>query len=186
MADRKISDLTTKTPISSGDYIVIVDTDDELNLTTKKGLKSDLKGETGDTGATGPTGIQGIQGIQGVQGVQGIQGITGTTGPTGSTGPQGTAGSAGAEGSTGPTGPTGATGPTWTEVSNETPTGDVNGSNAEYVLTHTPNPAASLILFINGAFQTAGGEDYTLATATITTVTAPPTGSIIRAFYRYV
>jgi len=67
----------------------------------------------------------------------------------------------------------------------ETPSGLVNGVNTTYVLAHTPNPVGSLKLFINGSLMAAGGVDYTLATATITTVTAPPTGSVIIAFYRY-
>lgn len=68
---------------------------------------------------------------------------------------------------------------------NETPTGTINGTNAVFTLAHTPNPAASLQLFLNGAFQAAAGGDYTLATATITFITAPVNGSTLRAFYRY-
>lgn len=68
---------------------------------------------------------------------------------------------------------------------NETPSGTINGSNAVFTLAHTPSPTASLQLFLNGAFQTAAGTDYTLATATITFGSAPLTGSILRAFYRY-
>jgi len=68
---------------------------------------------------------------------------------------------------------------------NEIPTGNIDDSNKEFTLTHTPNPAASLKLFLNGAFQTSGGEDYTLATATITFVNAPVTGSNMRVFYAY-
>ena len=70
-------------------------------------------------------------------------------------------------------------------VDGETPSGTINGTNAEFTLANTPNPVASLQLFLNGAFQTAGGEDYTLASATITFVNAPLSGSILRASYRY-
>ena len=67
----------------------------------------------------------------------------------------------------------------------ETPTGDVNGSNTEFTLANTPSPASSLQFVVNGQVLTSGGEDFTLATATVTTVTAPPTGSVIRVWYRY-
>lgn len=67
----------------------------------------------------------------------------------------------------------------------EVPTGTVNGSTTAFTLAQTPNPAASLVLVLNGITQTAGGTDYTLATNTITYVAAPPTGSIHEAWYRY-
>lgn len=67
----------------------------------------------------------------------------------------------------------------------ETPTGAVDSANTTYTLAHTPNPAASLELTENGLRLAAGGVDYTLATATITMVTAPLTGDILLAFYRY-
>jgi hypothetical protein len=67
----------------------------------------------------------------------------------------------------------------------ETPTGLVNGANTTYTLAHTPNPATSLVWTYNGQRLEPGGADFTLATATVTTVTAPPTGTIIRASYRW-
>lgn len=67
----------------------------------------------------------------------------------------------------------------------ETPSGTIDGSNATFTLAQTPSPAASLQLFLNGAYQTAGGVDYTLSGATITFGSAPLTSSIIRAHYRY-
>lgn len=69
-------------------------------------------------------------------------------------------------------------------VENEVPSGTVNGSNATFTLAGTPNPAGSLELKVNGQYLKAGGVDFTLAAATITMVTAPPTGSIILAGYR--
>ena len=72
-----------------------------------------------------------------------------------------------------------------TEVSNETPTGLINGSNKVFTLANSPSPAGSLKVFLNGAFQTAEGEDYTLVTDTITFVNAPLSGSILRVFYKY-
>ena len=68
-------------------------------------------------------------------------------------------------------------------VWNETPTGTINGSNADFVLANTPNPTTSLHVYLNGAFLVGGGVDYTLVTATITFVTAPPTNSILRVAY---
>ena len=71
------------------------------------------------------------------------------------------------------------------EISNETPTGTINGTNTVFTLAHTPSPAATLKVFLNGAFQTAGGEDYTLVTNTITFINAPLSGSVLRVFYKY-
>lgn len=67
----------------------------------------------------------------------------------------------------------------------ETPSGTINGSNTTFTLAHTPNPAASLSLYKNGQQIVAGGADFTLATATITMVTAPATGDVLVAYYRY-
>lgn len=66
----------------------------------------------------------------------------------------------------------------------ETPSGTINGSNATFTLAAAPNPAGSLMLFLNGAYQTAAGVDYTLSSLTITFVLAPPSGSVLRAHYR--
>ena len=68
-------------------------------------------------------------------------------------------------------------------VENEVPTGTVNGSNATFTLAGTPNPAASLQLYVNGVHLKVT-EDYTLSTATITFVIPPDTGSLILASYR--
>ncbi len=72
-----------------------------------------------------------------------------------------------------------------TEVSNETPTGLINGSNKVFTLANAPSPAGSLKVFLNGSFRTAGGEDYTLVTNTITFINAPLSGSVLRVFYKY-
>ena len=124
MADQKISELETLTPVDDNDYVVVVDRSDTTmgpNGTTKKSLKEDLKGDTGPTGPTGatgsigPTGPQGSTGPQGPTGEQGPTGAEGATGPqgaTGPTGPQGATGEQGATGAVGATGPAGATGAT--------------------------------------------------------------------------
>lgn len=67
----------------------------------------------------------------------------------------------------------------------ETPSGTINSSNVTFTLAHTPNPSADLNCFENGVQQRAGGQDYTLATATITYGAAPLTGSTLICFYRY-
>jgi hypothetical protein len=67
----------------------------------------------------------------------------------------------------------------------EVPTGLINSSNTSYSLAHTPSPAASLELYKNGQQLIAGGNDYTLVTATITMATAPKTGDVLIAYYRY-
>jgi hypothetical protein len=65
----------------------------------------------------------------------------------------------------------------------ETPTGDVDGTNTDFVLAHTPEPG-SLKVYLNG-MRMSLTEDYTLPPATITFLTAPDSGSIITCDYRY-
>jgi len=72
-----------------------------------------------------------------------------------------------------------------TFADNETPSGTINGANTTFTLAHTPSPAASLTCFENGIAQRAAGADFTLATATITYVVAPPTNSTLVCSYRY-
>lgn len=67
---------------------------------------------------------------------------------------------------------------------NETPAGTVNGSNVTFTLAHTPSPSASLQFFINGVGQVST-TDYTISTATITMTSAPSTGALLKAWYRY-
>lgn len=69
-----------------------------------------------------------------------------------------------------------------TPAYDETPGGTIDGSNKDFTLVNTP-ATGSLQVFLNGAFQTGGGEDYTLTGLTITFVNAPLTGSILRGFY---
>lgn len=68
-------------------------------------------------------------------------------------------------------------------VTGEIPTGTVNGSNVSFTLTNAPNPSDSLELTVNGAEQKLT-EDYTLSGDTITMVSAPPQGSLLKADYR--
>lgn len=60
----------------------------------------------------------------------------------------------------------------------ETPSGTIDGSNVTFTVTN-----ATLLLFLNGAFETAGGIDYTLSGTTITYVNPPPIGSTHTSFY---
>jgi len=65
----------------------------------------------------------------------------------------------------------------------ETPTGVIDGANVTFTLSTTP-ASNSLLLYLNGAYQTAGGVDYTLSGTTITFVDAPKAGSILIAQYQ--
>ena len=67
----------------------------------------------------------------------------------------------------------------------ETPSGTVNGTNTDFTLINAPSPAGSLIVALNETIQIGGGVNYTLTGVTISFVTAPMSGSIIRAWYRY-
>jgi hypothetical protein len=68
---------------------------------------------------------------------------------------------------------------------NETPSGTINGVNTSFTLLHTVSPTASLSLYKNGQLQIAGGADYTLSGSTITYGSAPKTGDVLTASYRF-
>jgi len=69
-------------------------------------------------------------------------------------------------------------------VTRETPTGLVNGSNVTFTLAATPT-AGTEEVFLNGLLQEPGaGNDYTIASATITMLAAPLTGDRLRVNYR--
>ena len=60
------------------------------------------------------------------------------------------------------------------------PTGLINGSNTSYALSPTPANTANVSCYLNGVQQRQGaGTDYTISSATITYLTAPPTGSTL-------
>jgi hypothetical protein len=72
MSDTKISDLTLLPAVLDDDLLVVVDVHDtsmSASGTTKKALKSQMKGDKGDTGLTGPTGPTGATGADGSNGV---------------------------------------------------------------------------------------------------------------------
>ena len=68
-------------------------------------------------------------------------------------------------------------------VIGEVPTGTVNGTNTDFTLADTPNPTNSLEVTVGGSKMSIT-EDYTLSGDTLTLITAPPTGIILRVNYR--
>jgi len=68
----------------------------------------------------------------------------------------------------------------------EVPSGTVNGTNDTFTLTHSPNPTASLKLFVDGVLMTQGTH-YTLSGSTITFAASyiPQSGQTLFASYRY-
>lgn len=69
-------------------------------------------------------------------------------------------------------------------VDAETPSGSINGSNKTFTLAHTPAPATSLVVFVNGIRQKLTTH-YTLSGLTLTMVRAYPSGTDISVSYRY-
>jgi len=68
-----------------------------------------------------------------------------------------------------------------TSVWGETPSGTINGSNTSFTLAHNP---AGMSLFLNGQRLTSG-TDYTQSGTTLTMITVPLTGDILRSDYSY-
>ena len=68
-------------------------------------------------------------------------------------------------------------------VDDETPTGLIDGVNTVFVLSKTPL-TGSLKVYVNGQ-RVRVTEDYTFSGRIITFLTAPPTGSILLADFRY-
>ena len=66
-------------------------------------------------------------------------------------------------------------------VRNEIPAGTINGSNTVFTLASTPATGSARI-YLNGVRQKTT-DDYTISGATVTFVTAPPTGSNLLADY---
>lgn len=68
-------------------------------------------------------------------------------------------------------------------VTEETPSGTINGSNTTFTLANTPT-TGTVRLYLNGIrLRSGSGNDYTISTATITMATAPATGDILLADY---
>lgn len=66
-------------------------------------------------------------------------------------------------------------------ISNEVPTGTVDGTNVEFVLANTPI-SGSLSLYQNGLLMKVA-EDYTITSGTITFLVAPAVGALLLANY---
>lgn len=68
-------------------------------------------------------------------------------------------------------------------VTEETPSGTINGSNTTFTLANTPT-AGTVKLYLNGVRQKSGaGNDYTISTTTITMTTAPVSGDVLLVDY---
>ncbi len=66
---------------------------------------------------------------------------------------------------------------------NETPSGLINGSNADFTLVTTPQSGTEMV-HLNGLLQESGaGNDYTMSGDTITFIIAPITDDIILVTY---
>lgn len=64
------------------------------------------------------------------------------------------------------------------------PTGTINGSNTSFTLSPAPSNSADVNCFENGIQQQQGaGNDYTISGATITYLTAPPTGTKLNCLW---
>ena len=64
----------------------------------------------------------------------------------------------------------------------------VDGTVGPFALAQSPSPAGSLLLIVEGQVQIAGsGNDYQLSGGNVTfeATRNPPSGSDVRAFYRY-
>lgn len=68
-------------------------------------------------------------------------------------------------------------------VTEETPSGSINGSNVTYTLANTPT-AGTVKLFLNGIrLKSGAGNDYTISTNTITVSTALISGDVLLTDY---
>ena len=68
-------------------------------------------------------------------------------------------------------------------VTEETPSGSINGSNTSFTIANTPT-AGTVKLYLNGVRQKSGaGNDYTISTNTITMTTAPVSGDVMIVDY---
>lgn len=67
-------------------------------------------------------------------------------------------------------------------VTNETPSGTIDGTNTAFTLANTPQGSPSL--YLNGQILEPGsGNDYTISGAAITMLYAPLAGDKLRAYY---
>jgi hypothetical protein len=86
----------------------------------------------------------------------------------------------------GVSGPCAGSGASSNFADSETPGGALNGSNLTFTVQVAPNPSNSLKLYRNGV-RLMGGSDFRIVNNVITliTATAPLSGDILVADYRY-
>ena len=70
-----------------------------------------------------------------------------------------------------------------TNVTNETPSGTMDGANKTFTLAYLPDPN-TFVLTLNGQTLAAGGVDFTLSSQTLTMVNAPQSGDVFIASYQ--
>jgi hypothetical protein len=69
-------------------------------------------------------------------------------------------------------------------MTQEVPSGLINGVNTTYTITTAPLGAGYFTLYLNGIYQRVG-DDYTRVGTTITMIVAPATNSSLDAVYWY-
>lgn len=68
----------------------------------------------------------------------------------------------------------------------ETPSGNVDGVNRMFTISHIPSPTMALMLFVNGVLQRQGNDsDYILSSSIITINYPVRSGSNLSATYPY-
>lgn len=67
-------------------------------------------------------------------------------------------------------------------VTEEIPTGSINGSNTSFSLANTP-VTGSVRVYLNGIRQRSGGNDYSISGTTITMTSAPVSGDVLLVDY---
>ena len=71
---------------------------------------------------------------------------------------------------------------TYEQFAQETPSGTVNGANATFSISATPETSAAVFLFLDAVPQIQG-TDYTLTGTTILMTTPPAFGQALYAYY---
>jgi len=72
------------------------------------------------------------------------------------------------------------------EANEEGPAGQINDINVTFTLAHSPSPATSLKLVLNGlTLRSGAGNDFTITANTITFAYAPTSGSNLITWYQY-
>lgn len=67
----------------------------------------------------------------------------------------------------------------------EVPAGTINGTNAVFTTSYPPNPAGSLLVFVNGNVIAAANYSLTGDTITFVTAAIPRTGATLEVYYAH-